>query len=125
VTKSLRTLLNDPSLIAKWIEIYKSKTSSELPEVLNRAKQLDQEIQVTTKKISKLVQRVAEIPAEVPADPFYEQIKQLNQKLTEAKLAKEKLKTKEIDICGQDIDQDGLKAKIERTLKNLENSPKE
>lgn len=125
VTKSLRSLLSDPSLIEKWIEIYRSKTSSELPEVQNRTKQLDQEIQVTTKKINNLVQRVAELPAEVPADPFYEQIKLLNQKLTEAKLAKEKLRTKEMDIYGQDIDQDGLKAKIVRTLKNLENVPKE
>ena len=30
-----------------------------------------------------------------------------------------------MDLRGQDIDQDGLKAKIERTLKNLENAPKE
>lgn len=51
VTKSLRSLLNDPSLIEKWIEIYKSKTSSELPEVQNRKKQLDQEIQSVTKKM--------------------------------------------------------------------------
>lgn len=33
--------------------------------------------------------------------------------------------TKEMDLRGQDIDQDGLKAKIERTLRNLENAPKE
>lgn len=125
ITKSLRNLLNDPSLIEKWIDIYRSKTSSELPELQNRAKLLDQEIQNVTKKISNLVQRVAELPAEVPADPFYEQIKQLNQKLTEAKIAKEKLKTKEMDLNGQDIDQEGLKAKIERTLKNLEQVPKE
>lgn len=125
VTKSLKILLNNPSLIEKWIEIYKTKTLSELPEVQNRTKQLGQEIQSTTKKINNLVQRVAELPPEVPAEPFYEQIKQLNQKLTEAKLAKEKLKTKEMDITGQDIDQGGLKAKIERTLANLEKAPKE
>lgn len=125
VTKSLRSLLSDPSLIEKWIDIYRSKTSSELPEVQNRKKQLDQEIQSVAKKISNLVQRVAELPAEVPADPFYEQIKQLNQKLTEAKLTKEKFRTKEMDLNGQDIDQEGLKTKIERTLKNLENAPKE
>ena len=125
VTKSLRSLLNDPNLIEKWIEIYRSKTSKELPEVQNRTKQLDQEIQGLTKKINNLVQRVSELPPEVPAEPFYDQIKQLNQKLTEAKLVKEKLKTKEMDLYGQDIDQDGLKAKIERTLKNLEALPKE
>lgn len=125
VTKSLRSLLNDPNLIEKWIEIYRSKTSSELPEVQTRARQLDQEIQSISKKINNLVQRISEMQPEVPAEPFYDQIKQLNQKLTEAKLVKEKLKTKEMDLYGQDIDQDGLKAKIERTLKNLESAPKE
>lgn len=125
VTRSLRSLLNDPSLIETWIEIYKSKTSSELPEVHNRAKQLDQEIQTTSKRINNLVQRVAELPPEVPVDAFYEQIKQMTAKLNDLKLAKEKLKTKEMDIKGQDIDQEGLKAKIERTLKNLEDAPKE
>lgn len=125
MTKSLKTLLNDPSLIEKWIAIYRTKTSSELPEVQSRMKQLDQEIQAATKKINSLVQRVAELPQEVPADLFYEQIKQLNHKLTEAKLAKEKLKTKEMDINGQDIDKAQLKTKIERTLKNLDKAPKE
>ncbi|MBL7555880.1 MAG: recombinase family protein [Bdellovibrionaceae bacterium] len=125
ITKSLRNLLTDPSFIEKWIDIYRSKTSSELPEVQNRTKQLDQEIQNVTKKINNLVQRVSELPSEVPAGPFYEQIKQLNQKLNDAKLAKEKLKTKEMDLHGQDIDQEGLKAKIKRTLNNLENVPKE
>lgn len=125
VTKSLRSLLNDPSLIEKWVKIYKSKTSSELPEVKSQAKQLDQEIQTTSKRINNLVQRIAELPSEVPADAFYEQIKQMTAKSNDLKLAKEKLKTKEMDINGQDIDQEGLKAKIERTLKNLENAPKE
>lgn len=75
-----------------------------------RTKLLEQEIQNVTKKISNLVQRVADSPAEFPAGPFCEQIKQLNQRLTEAKLAKEKLKTKEMDLNDQDIDQEGLKA---------------
>ncbi len=125
VMKSLRSLLNDPTLIEKWIAIYKSKTSTELPDVEIQAKKLDQEIQMTSKRISNLVQRVSELPAEVPADAFYEQIKKMTAKLNDLKLTKQKLITKEMDLRGQDIDQDGLKAKIERTLKNLENAPKE
>jgi hypothetical protein len=125
VMKSLRSLPSDPSLIEKWIAIYKSKSSNDLPDVQNQAKKLDQEIQTTSKRISNLVQRVSELPAEVPADAFYEQIKQMTAKLNELKLTKQKLMTKEMDLSGQDIDQGALKAKIERTLKNLENVPKE
>jgi predicted nucleic acid-binding Zn-ribbon protein len=121
----LRSLLNDPGLIEKWIEIYKSKSSTELPDVQNQAKKLDQEIQTTSKRISNLVQRISELPKEVPADAFYEQIKQMTAKLNDLKLTKQKLMTIEMDLRGQDIDQDGLKAKIARTLKNLEKAPKE
>jgi hypothetical protein len=125
VINSLKTLLSDESLITKWIEIYKAKTKNDLPDVQAKSKQMDQEILATTKKIANLVQRVAELPAEVPADAFYEQIKQMNHKLSELKLAKEKLNTKEMNLFGQDIDQDGLKKKIERAIQNLEKSPKE
>jgi site-specific DNA recombinase len=125
VTRSLSALLNDPSLITKWIEIYKSKTTRDLPEVQMQGKKLELEIQTTSKRISNLVQRVAELPTEVPADAFYEQIKQMTQRMNELKLAKENLKTKEMDLRGQEVDQDGLRAKIEYVLKNLEKAPKE
>ena len=125
VTKSLRSLLSDPSLIEKWIAIYKSKTSTELPDVQNQAKKLDQEVQTTSRRIANLVQRISELPADVPAAAFFDQIKQMTAKLNDLKLAKQKLMTKEMDLKGQEIDQDGLKAKIERTLKQLENAPKE
>jgi hypothetical protein len=49
----------------------------------------------------------------------------MTAKLNQLKLTKQNLMTKEMDLRGQDIDQDGLKAKIERTLKNLEKAPKE
>ncbi len=125
VTRSLRGLLNDPSLTAKWIEIYHSETTSELPEVHTQAKKLELEIQTTTKRISNLVQRISEIPPEVPADAFYEQIKQMTQKLNELKFAKENLKSKEISLKGQEIDQEAFKIKIENALKNLKNLPTE
>ncbi|MGZ3797904.1 MAG: recombinase family protein, partial [Pseudobdellovibrionaceae bacterium] len=52
VARSLRSLLNDPRLIAKWIEIYQSKTTSELPEVQMQTKKLELEIQTTSKRIT-------------------------------------------------------------------------
>lgn len=125
VTRSLRALLNDPNLISNWIEIYQSKTSSDLPEIQTQTKKLELEIQTTAKRISNLVQRVAELPTEVPADVFYEQIKHMTQRMNELKLAKENLKTKEMDLKGQEVDQNGLKAKIEYALKNLEVASKE
>jgi hypothetical protein len=96
-----------------------------LPEVHAQAKKLELEIQTTSKRITNLVQRVSELPPEVPADAFYGQIKQKSQRLNELKLSKESLKTKEMDLRGQEVDQDGLKAKIENVLKSLDKAPKE
>ena len=88
VTRSLKSLLSDPSLIEKWVEIYKSKTSTELPDVQGQTKKMDQEIQTTSKRIANLVQRISELPAEVPAEAFFDQIKQMTAKLNDLKLKK-------------------------------------
>ena len=125
MTKSLQKLLDDPNLLNEWIEIYQRKAESELPQVQSEQKRLDQEQLTTTKRISNLVQRVADLPPEIPADAFYEQIKQLNQKLGELKAAKENLKTKSLDLESQAIDKEGLKFKIRRTLANLADAPKD
>lgn len=53
------------------------------------------------------------------------QIKQMTAKLNDLKLTKQRLLTREMDLRGQDIDQDGSKAKIGRTLKNLKCAPNE
>lgn len=120
ILKSLRQLLNEQGLIEKWIEIYKSKTSNELPEIQQRQKQLDTEIQNTGKKISNLVQRVAELPSDVPADQFYDQIKSMNLKLNELKQAKEKLGHQSYELMKYAIDETALKEKIKRTIENLD-----
>lgn len=49
----------------------------------------------------------------------------MTQRMNELKLAKETFKTKEMDLRGQEVDQDGFKAKIENSLRNLEKVPKE
>jgi len=120
ILKSLKQLLNEQGLIEKWIEIYKSKTTNELPEIQQRQKQLDMDIQTTSKKITNLVQRVAELPSDVPADQFYEQIKQMNQKLIELKSSKEKLGSQSYELMKYAIDEQALKEKIKRTIDNLD-----
>lgn len=120
ILKSLRQLLNEKGLIEKWINIYKSKTTNDLPEIQSRQKQLDMDIQTTGKRISNLVQRVSELPSDVPADQFYEQIKQMTQKQNELKLAKENLRHKSHELMKHAIDETALKEKIQSTLENLD-----
>ncbi len=125
VLKSLKQLLNEPGLIEKWIAIYKEKSISDWPEMQSRQKVMDTEIQTTAKKITNLVQRVSELPADLPADQFYEQIKQLNVKLADLKFAKEKLRSQSMQIMSEQINEDGLKDRIKQTINRLEISEPE
>lgn len=125
VLRSLKKLLNDGDLLTKWIQIYKEKTSSDLPEVQSRQKQLDLEIQTTAKRVSNLVQRISDLPPEISAELFYKQINQMNQKLKDLELAKVKLRSQSIELMAQEIDQEGLKQKIQGTIERLETASKE
>ncbi len=95
VLKSLKSLLADDGLLTKWINIYKEKATHDLPEIKQKQKQLDLEIQATGKRIDNLVQRISELPVDVSADLFYRQIAQMNQKLQDLKLSKERVRTVE------------------------------
>ena len=125
ILSSLKQLLQEPGLIEKWVSIYKEKSASDLPEVQSRQKLMDTEIQTTGRRITNLVQRVADLPVEVPVDQFYEQIKQLNLKLNDLKLAKEKLKTQSVELLSQQIDEEGLKERIKSTISTLTNTAAE
>jgi site-specific DNA recombinase len=69
VTRSLRSLLNDPSLIEKWVAIYKSKTSTELPDVQSQDRANAQEFRKRTKRKTKA--HLHE-PLEIHRDPSHE-----------------------------------------------------
>ncbi len=125
VLNSLKQLLNDPHLIEKWVSIYRSKVNQELPEVQSRQKQIESEILASSKKVSNLVQRVSELPTDLPADLFYEQIRQGQLKIQELKLAKEKLEKDIHEAMKHEIDQKGLVERIRRTIERLDTAPVE
>ena len=125
VLKSLKQLLNDPQLIQKWVQIYRSNVSQDLPQVQSRQKQLDLDIQVISKKINNLVQRVSELPTDLPADLFFEQIKQLNLKIQDMKKAKENLAKQTHELMKHELDEKGLVEKIRKTIERLDTTPPE
>lgn len=123
VLKSLKQLLNDPKLIEKWVAIYRSKVNQDLPEVQSRQKQIESEILASSKRVNNLVQRVAELPTDLPADLFYAQIRQGQLKIQELKAAKESLAKQTYELMKHEIDEKGL---VERsTIERLDLAPAE
>ncbi|MBC7419386.1 MAG: recombinase zinc beta ribbon domain-containing protein [Bdellovibrio sp.] len=125
VLNSLKQLLNDPQLIEKWVSIYRSKVNQELPEVQSRQKQIESEILATSKKVNNLVQRVSELPTDLPADLFYEQIRQGQLKIQELKLSKEKLAKDIYEAMKHEIDEKGFVDRIRRTIERLDTAQAE
>lgn len=125
VLKSLKKLIKSPGLVEYWLEVYAKSTHSEIPALEAKVKAMDLEIESKSKRAQNLVLRVAELPADIPADIFYQQIKETNKKIQELQLAKQGLLSKSITLKGQAIDKDGLVDKIKNTVANLEEAPVE
>ncbi len=121
---SLKELMSNQSLIEKWISIYKEKSVSDLPDVRSRLKQLDIEIQTTSKRIANLVKRLSDLPTDVQ-EGFYEQIKSMTDKLNQLKNSREQVRAKSIDLVSQEIDGQGLQERIKNVVKRLELTAKE
>ena len=122
---SLKQLINDPQLIEKWVAVYRSKVNQDLPEVQSRQKQIESEILASSKRVNNLVQRVAELPTDLPADLFYEQIRQGQLKIQELKAAKENLAKQTYELMKHEIDEKGLVERIRSTIERLDLAPVE
>ena len=125
VIKCLKSAISDSSIIAKWAAIYREQTLSNQPVVLAEAKRLDAEILSISKKTCNLVGRIADLPPEVSAELFYEQIKSMTVKKDRLTLAKEKIKTQVQDLGGKDIDEKALTERIRSVVSRIEQVPKE
>ena len=123
ILKSLKNLIAEPKTIEHWLEIYAKSTYSEIPALAGRLKSIESEIESKTKRVNNLVSRIAELPADISADAFYQQIKETNQKILEFKSAKAELLSKSVNLKDQVIHKDGLIDKIKRTIEKLELTP--
>ena len=72
-----------------------------------------------------MVQRVSELPTDLPADLFFEQIKQLNLKIQKMKQAKENLAKQTHELMNYELDEKGLVEKIRRTIERLDKAQPE
>ena len=116
-------LIAEPKTIEHWLEIYAKSTYSEIPALAGRLKSIESEIESKTRRVNNLVSRIAELPADISADAFYQQIKETNQKILEFKSAKAELLSKSVNLKDQVIHKDGLIDKIRRTVEKLELTP--
>ncbi len=123
--KSVKNLLETPNLIEHWLDVYAKSTVTEIPALEGKIKSLDMDLESKQKRVQNLVLRIADLPPEVPADLFYEQIKEANKKIIELKTTKQNLLIKATGLKSQVIDGGRLRDKLARTIARLEETPVE
>lgn len=106
--KSIKSLLETPNLIEHWLEIYSKNNNSEIPALEGKMKTIDSEMEQKKKRVQNLIARIAELPSEIPADNFYKQINEWNQKITELENLRKDLVSKSLALKTQAIDKSGL-----------------
>ncbi|MBN8542040.1 MAG: hypothetical protein J0L82_16725 [Deltaproteobacteria bacterium] len=67
--------------------------------------------------------RHSDLPSDLPADAFYEQIKVTNQRLAELRFTKQDLASKATALNGQTIDRSALIEKVKAVVERLEVRP--
>jgi site-specific DNA recombinase len=125
VLQSLQKLLSKPGLMEKWVAISNQRTSDEMPLIEARKRALEVEIESKAKRVQNLVARISELPPELPAGAFYDQIKELNGKIAELKNTYQTLLAKNLSLKSQTIDQTALILRLENVIKGLEQTPPE
>jgi site-specific DNA recombinase len=125
VLKSLKSLIEDPKILDFWLTVYAKGTATELPGIQGRIMSMEKEIGQLAKRNKNLVERLSELPTEVPADSLFAQIKENSEKSKELTATLENLHTDEKRITTQAVNRDGLLFRIKRTIQNLEKAPPE
>jgi site-specific DNA recombinase len=125
VLHSMKTLLQKPGLMEHWLEIYAKSANHEVPALEGRLKSVESDIHTNETRAKNLVARISDLPQEVSADMFIQQIKELNEKVKNLKIVKDDLQARAKVMNGKIIDREAFERKITRTIANLESVPVE
>jgi site-specific DNA recombinase len=125
VLESLKTLVNDSGMLGHWLDIYAKGTMSDLPAIHGKIKTLETDIQTQERRNENLIERLSELPKNVPADGIYKQIQANTAKVIELKSALESIRSQENQMLTKAVDRERLLFRIRRTIQNLERTPVE
>lgn len=125
VLSSLKSILNQPSLIEKAIAAYETANNKELPLVESRLKTVASEIKSHDKKAQNIMQRIEELPPELSAELFYKRLTEINKKTQELKAQQMDLESQKIKTTLRGVSENSIKARVEYAIKHLNEAPKE
>ncbi len=125
VLKSLKSVVESPEKFDDMIRAYRTQTTGELPGIEGRLKAISSDIKTTERRLENLTLRLADLPPEVAAGPIYDQMRVMNEKVAEQKSVKTRLEAQLSQVTANDIDVDGLRARLTEAVGRLESAPVE
>ncbi len=120
---SLKKLASDEELLTRWLDIYAKQSHAGLPELSNRVKQLEREIRTLSTRNQNLIERLSELPKNVPADAIYAQIKANSEKADELARGLDRVRNEERQATHRAVDRDALLFRVRRAIQMLEKMP--
>lgn len=125
VLQSLKRILLEPNQLEKGIASYRKSQNKEAPRLEREISLATKDVKAIHQKVKNLVDRVAELPAEVSAAPMYERISELQKQIEEKEKGILLLEKAKSSFTAGDVTERGLKTILIKTIERLEEAPKE
>ena len=119
----VQKLLKDSTLLNHAIESYQKKTVTDAPGSAGRLKTVESEIRLFEKRSQNLLSRLSDLPPDIPADTIYDQLREINSKIAESKIARAKLLDEKHKFESKELDTDALKLRLARAVEILSQTP--
>ncbi len=123
VLNSLKTILSNPKKINEAVAIYHKVRVKNQPLVIHELKTTADELKSIEKKQQNLIDRMAELPAKVSAEPFYKQLEVFQAQISERLKTKQELLNQSAKENNVRVIPSELTARIQRTVSALEKAP--
>ena len=125
VLQSLKRILLEPGQLEKGIANYRKSQNKESPRLAREIKLATSDVKAVHQKIKNLVDRIAELPANVSATPMYERIGELQKQIEDKEKGILRLEKAKGSFTVGDVTERGLKTILLKTIERLEEAPKE
>lgn len=120
VLKSLKSLVQDNKILDHWLDIYAKGSVAELPEVKSQLLNIGRELEIYQKRNKNLVQRLSDLPKDIPADEIYAQVKENKNRIDELEKNLVDIQRQERKLSTFVVNREALILKVKRSIQNLE-----
>lgn len=115
--------VQDKNLLDHWLDIYAKGSVAELPEVKNQLLKIKRDLETYGKRNKNLIERLSDLPQDIPADGIYAQIKQNKNRIEELERNYAEIQCQERKLSTLSVSREGLVHKVKRAIENLEKTP--